>query len=164
MRKSDNMYNERRTYGAKLGTKNNFGNEHINHNAFVKEDNSDKYIDPPNKRIYRDEVILPNGAKYTGEWLNGRRDGHGVQIWVDGSRYDGYWHDDRANGEGKLYHADGDIYEGTWVDDKAHGHGKYIHANGATYEGQWREDRQDGYGVETWPDGARYEGYYLDGK
>ena len=63
-------------------------------------------------RVKRDETILPNGAKYTGEWLGERRDGHGFQVWVDGSRYEGSWADDKANGFGKLYHADGDIYEG----------------------------------------------------
>jgi len=124
----------------------------------------DSVNDPPNRRIKKDEVTLPNGAKYTGEWLNGKRDGYGVQIWVDSSRYEGHWSHDKANGQGKLFHADGDIYEGGWMDDKAHGFGKYTHANGATYEGEWKEDKQDGNGTETWPDGAKYRGSYSDGK
>ena len=99
------------------------------------ENNND---DPVGQRIKKNEVTLPNGAKYTGEWLDGKRDGYGVQIWVDGSRYEGNWKNDKANGDGKLFHADGDVYEGGWMDDKAHGYGKYTHANGATYEGEWR--------------------------
>ena len=36
-------------------------------------------------------VKLKNGAVYLGEWLNGNRDGKGIQEWVDGSRYIGEW-------------------------------------------------------------------------
>lgn len=112
------------------------------------------------KREKRPETTLPNGAKYTGEWIGDKRDGQGTQIWVDNSKYEGSWKDDKANGQGVLYHADGDVYEGNWKDDKAHGHGKYTHDNGATYEGDWKEDKQHGHGTETWPDGAKYVGEY----
>lgn len=30
-----------------------------------------------------------NGAVYTGEWMNGLRDGMGIQEWQDGSKYIG---------------------------------------------------------------------------
>ena len=26
-------------------------------------------------------------SRYTGDWVGGLRDGHGVQIWLDGARY-----------------------------------------------------------------------------
>lgn len=55
-------------------------------------------------------ITLNNGAKYTGELLDGRKDGLGEQIWQDGSRYDGQWKDDQANGFGKMIHADGNVY------------------------------------------------------
>ena len=105
-----------------------------------------------------------NGSTYTGERLNGKKHGHGVQIWPDSSRYDGMWENDQANGMGTLIHADGDVYEGMWLNDKAHGQGTYRHASGATYVGEWYEDKQHGQGVETWPDGSRYDGSYKDGK
>jgi len=63
-------------------------------------------------RVTRGPVTLKNGAIYTGNWLNGVRDGLGSQMWPDGSRYEGHWKGDKANGQGKLVHADGDIYEG----------------------------------------------------
>ena len=84
----------------------------------------DEEWDPPGVHVTKEQVILPNGAKYTGQWLNGKRDGKGIQIWMDGSRYEGEWAGDRANGNGKLYHADGDIYEGSWKDDRADGFGE----------------------------------------
>ena len=74
-----------------------------------------------NIRVKKDPIQLDSGAVYDGEWMNGVRDGHGKQEWLDGSRYEGEWRDGKANGQGKLYHADGDIYEGDWVDDKANG-------------------------------------------
>jgi hypothetical protein len=54
---------------------------------------------------------------YTGERVNGLREGYGTAVWPDGSRYEGQWKNDKANGKGKLAHADGDVYEGDWVND-----------------------------------------------
>ena len=122
---------------------------------------------PPDgvNRIKRPLVTLDNGAEYEGEWDEvGRKDGRGVQIWVDGSLYEGYWKIDKANGRGRLIHADGDVYNGDWKDDKAHGYGQYNHTDGARYEGYWHEDKQHGEGKEIWPDNACYEGEYKDGK
>ena len=51
-----------------------------------------------NGRVTRGPVTLKNGAIYTGQWLNGVRDGFGSQMWPDGSRYEGYWRSDKANG------------------------------------------------------------------
>lgn len=42
-----------------------------------------------NGRITRGPVTLKNGAVYTGQWLNGVRDGFGSQMWPDGSKYEG---------------------------------------------------------------------------
>ena len=74
-------------------------------------------------RVTKGPYTLRNGATYTGQWLDGMRDGIGTQLWPDGSRYEGQWRNDKANGQGKLVHADGDIYEGQWVADRFEGHG-----------------------------------------
>lgn len=65
-------------------------------------------------RVKKDKVVLDNGAEYFGEWAGGKKDGRGMQIWVDGSLYEGYWTNDKANGRGRLIHADGDVYDGQW--------------------------------------------------
>lgn len=75
--------------------------------------------------------------QYTGDTLNGKKNGTGTLVWPDGSRYEGMWENNRANGKGILYHADGDVYEGMWLNDKAHGQGVYRHAHGAVYQGEW---------------------------
>jgi hypothetical protein len=31
-------------------------------------------------------VELDNGATYEGEWLNGKRHGHGIYTWASGER------------------------------------------------------------------------------
>ena len=86
-------------------------------------------------------MTLDNGAKYEGEWDElSRKDGKGIQIWVDGSLYEGYWKADKANGLGRLKHASGDLYEGNWENGKTSGYGIYIHANGARYTGEWSND------------------------
>ena len=44
-----------------------------------------------NGRVIRGPCTLKNGAVYSGQWLNGIRDGYGSQMWPDGSRYEGCW-------------------------------------------------------------------------
>ena len=40
-------------------------------------------------RVNKGPFTLRNGATYTGQWLEGMRDGMGTQLWPDGSRYEG---------------------------------------------------------------------------
>ena len=42
----------------------------------------------PQRQTYG-PITLSNGAIYTGELLNGMKDGYGQQVWQDGSKYDG---------------------------------------------------------------------------
>jgi hypothetical protein len=91
----------------------------------------------------RSEVLLPDGIRYTGQWLKGEnevRHGYGRCVWPDGAVYEGNWKFDKACGQGTFLHTHGDKYEGEWYDDKAHGHGVYTHSNGAKYEGSWEND------------------------
>jgi hypothetical protein len=44
------------------------------------------------QKIKKGLIILDNGAEYEGEWDSmNRKDGKGVQVWIDGSLYEGYW-------------------------------------------------------------------------
>ena len=107
---------------------------------------------------------INNNTKYTGDMLNGKQEGYGIQIWEDGAKYEGEWKNGKTNGYGIFYHPDGDIYKGYWKDDKAHGHGIYIKKDEEQYEGEWVNDCQEGYGEEIWNDGSIYKGYYKEGK
>ena len=59
--------------------------------------------------------------------------GYGVQIWKDGAKYEGEWVNGKANGKGTFYHLNGDIYVGDFKDDRANGNGIYYHKNGSKY-------------------------------
>ena len=123
--------------------------------------NDDVIVEMRNPQESKENQVI-----YYGEWDKNKnvRHGRGIQIWPDGARYSGYWINDKACGKGKLVHSDGDIYMGEWSNDKPNGYGIYIHSDGTKYEGYWMDDKQNGEGKESWPDGASYEGQYKDGK
>ncbi len=62
-------------------------------------------------------VDLPDGAKYGGEFVNGRPHGQGVKTWPSGLGYEGEFRDGKANGRGVETRADGTRIEGQWCDD-----------------------------------------------
>ena len=41
------------------------------------------------ERVKLEPIMLENGARYHGEWVNAARDGQGHQKWPDGSEYNG---------------------------------------------------------------------------
>lgn len=135
----------------------------LSHKYSSRNDNNNEPIEE-NKPYKVKDYQINKKAKYTGDMLNGKQNGHGVQIWEDGAKYYGEWKEGKTNGYGVFYHPEGDIYKGYWKNDKAHGHGIYIKKEEEQYEGEWANDCQDGYGVETWYDGSTYKGYYKEGK
>ena len=48
------------------------------------------------------EKVYKNGAVYTGEVLNGKRDGEGTLKYASGSTYQGGFKKDRKHGPGKF--------------------------------------------------------------
>ena len=48
----------------------------------------------------RDPVKFKNGVIYHGEWKGNIRWGFGVQVWPDGAKYEGDWVNGKANGKG----------------------------------------------------------------
>lgn len=106
------------------------------------------------------DLELEDGSRYTGQIdkASQLKQGQGTQIWIDGARYVGQWNEGRACGQGTFYHTNGDIFKGEFQNDKANGFGKYEHKSGQTYEGDWVEDLQEGRGKETLADGSFYEG------
>ena len=87
-----------------------------------------------------------NGGIYTGEFVNGIKQGHGVFRWKDGSSHKGRWNDDKRNGYGELISMDDSIYSGNWVADKKNGHGIFKYKSGNEYNGEWESDKREGFG------------------
>jgi len=117
----------------------------------------------PHVRAHRRHQFR-TGAVYSGEWLGGERNGHGVQCWPDGIEYAGHWLRNVASGRGRLQKCDGDQYTGEWTQNSLSGYGVYRHSNGTTYAGQFDRDHQGGNGVEIWTDNSSFEGQFVLGK
>ena len=119
--------------------------------------------------VFVEDITLIDQSTYTGymkkasNGLEVVKHGKGVQLWKDGAKYDGEWRDGKANGKGTFYHVNGDVYEGDFKDDRANGYGTYYHKNGSKYTGSWRDDLKDGFGREEWEDGSYYEGHFKAG-
>lgn len=96
--------------------------------------------DRPRNKTDQPKVILSNGTFYTGDRLNGKKNGFGIQEWPDGSKLECYWKQDTATGKGRMTYSDGDIYEGDWADDQANGEGILIQVNGSKYKGGFKND------------------------
>jgi hypothetical protein len=100
---------------------------------------------------------LPDGSTYDGGWVDGRHDGNGSMTLPDGSRYDGAFTAGARNGQG-LFQSSSGRYQGEWVDDMPQGAGRFDYIDGASYDGNWMVGRRNGFGVYRRPDGSSYEG------
>jgi hypothetical protein len=95
---------------------------------------------------------------YTGQLVNGSRNGHGVMRYTDGVVYDGQWKDNKAEGYG-IYTSsscgDVDVYEGQWKNDSIINgtHEETYSWRGSEvvdcYSGEFRDFQFNGYGVFT---------------
>ena len=71
--------------------------------------------------------------KYEGYWQNSLYHGKGNLIDDEG-KYDGDFINGIREGKGiQIYMPEGDVYEGDFKDDDRHGVGKYIHSHGQVY-------------------------------
>ena len=137
------------------------------------------------RRVYAD------GTRYSGAFLHGARDGHGVCTTATGEEYDGGWLNDQRHGRGTQRDVLGGTYEGTFKEGLRSGHGLMRFPDGSSYEGEWVADRyegignlyhkptsegndmygghwkdgkEDGHGVYSYANGARYDGEHSNGR
>jgi len=59
-----------------------------------------------------------SGQAYTGEWLYGKRNGTGINVWGNGEKYIGEWNEDKRNGFGTNFYNDGKVEKGIWRNGK----------------------------------------------
>ena len=57
-----------------------------------------------------------NGAKYVGDWKNGKRHGKGTYYWRSGDKYIGNYKNGKMHGKGTYYYSNGDKYVGDNLD------------------------------------------------
>lgn len=104
----------------------------------------------------------PNGTVYTGQWAEGKREGHGFEENLAmGTVYEGGWRNDLKNGHGGYrLKKTGAVYDGEFYDDKKEGRGTCRFADGDVYTGQWKNDMQEGVGTYLYADGRAEVGAY----
>ena len=125
-------------------------------------------------RVYkRIEHRFPTGDVYTGETVNGQREGRGTYYFANGDVYVGEFLGSVFHGVGVLRKADfrecgrpcsGRSYQGEFARGLRHGRGKYASGFGDLYEGEFREDAYHGAGAMAYADGSRYSGQWAQGR
>ena len=78
-----------------------------------------------------------NGDIYTGDFLNGRKHGHGLLKTPTKRTYDGDWEDDLPHGYGMNTFPNGKVYRGEFREGKPFGDGQWTYSDGRTYTGKW---------------------------
>ena len=61
-------------------------------------------------------------VNYTGQWVEGTRQGNGSTYFKDGSVYRGEYRQGVEAGEGTIRYPNGNVLEGEFIDGKIHGH------------------------------------------
>ena len=78
-----------------------------------------------------------NGDIYTGSFLDGKKDGHGLLTTRSKRTYDGGWENDVPHGFGVNTFPNGKIYKGEYKLGRPYGNGQWIYSDGKTYSGTW---------------------------
>jgi len=105
-----------------------------------------------------------SGARYVGEFLNGKIHGEGALYFSNGNKYFGTWANQYREGKGKMVFSSGDIYKGNFEKSKFCGEGTMEFANGDKYMGEWEKDFQNGKGKYFFKSGDVYDGDFKVGK
>jgi hypothetical protein len=108
------------------------------------------------------KLVLENGDIYEGNWKNGKKSGHGIYLYLSGLKYNGNWEDDRMDGAGSLIFPDGSLYYGDFSKGTITGAGTFRYSDGAVYEGGWKNGKWNGKGVFRLPDGRMLNAIFAD--
>jgi len=112
--------------------------------------------------IYTDKVIL--GRRWEGYWINGTRQGYGIEVNHQGDRYEGEFKNGLQNGQGTFIFKDGSKYVGEFKEGVKHGQGTETWSDGDKYVGEFKNGKRNGQGTYTRPNGTKYVGEFKDGK
>merc|ERR1740124_1090396 len=81
-----------------------------------------------------------NDYEYEGDWLNGLKEGHGVEM-SQGFNYTGTFLEDLRHGSGTESSPKGSLYEGNWYRGVKNGKVTLRHANGLLEHQVWKHGR-----------------------
>ncbi|CAK0876814.1 unnamed protein product, partial [Prorocentrum cordatum] len=97
----------------------------------------------------------PDGARYEGQFVKGKKSGQGTYRYPTGASYTGQWADDLQEGSGQEAWADSSKYEGEFCRGKKHGRGTFVWSNGCKYVGEFDQNDMHGEGHFVFNDGGR---------
>ncbi|MCB9296939.1 MAG: caspase family protein [Lewinellaceae bacterium] len=109
-------------------------------------------------------LYFSNGDEYNGDWKKGYREGIGIMAFHNQDKYTGDFEGNLFNGRGIMAYANGNRYEGQWEAGHQHGYGVFSFANGDRYEGAFKMGQCHGKGTMFYSDGSRYEGQWANNK
>jgi hypothetical protein len=76
--------------------------------------------------------------EYSGDWIDGRREGHGTQHYMNGDVYKGQWINDCRHGKGSMTgYLNESEYNGSWCEDRKSGGGEMKFKSGEVLVGKW---------------------------
>ena len=87
------------------------------------------------------ELKYSDGGKYSGQWLQGMKEGQATMAWANGGSYVGAYVKDKRCGYGVMRYATGGTFAGDWAADMKHGHGVFTNTDGTTVVGMWNNDK-----------------------
>ena len=102
----------------------------------------------PGKMSGHGVYIFAGGGRYEGEWVAGRQDGVGTEIWGGrGWKYAGEYRAGQRDGRGVCEWGNGDSYAGQWARGQSHGVGVRVCADGSRYCGEFGHGARHGLGI-----------------
>ncbi len=117
------------------------------------------------KRQGHGTIRFENGDTYSGEWHYDLMHGTGEYVFAkSGEKYMGEFKSDKISGQGRFYYSNGSVYDGGFLSGKRNGVGTMTYKNGDRYEGSWIDDKKSGYGKLFYADGRSYCGMFFDGE
>lgn len=113
--------------------------------SFIKEEGGDA----PTSEGYtgKGKAMYPNGDKFEGAYVEGKRTGAGTYTYASGDVFEGAYEANDKTGMGRVTYADGAFYHGYFKAGKRHGEGTFKYANGDIYSGNWAQGKKDGVGT-----------------
>jgi hypothetical protein len=106
---------------------------------------------------------LPHGAKYVGDFRDGKPHGQGTTTGPNSRKYVGEFREGKEYGRGTITSSGGLRYEGEVRDGKPHGQGVTTGPGGFKFVGDFLEGMPHGQGTLTSPD-YEYRGEFRGGK
>eukprot|EP00930_Biecheleria_cincta_P022581 TRINITY_DN16485_c0_g1_i1.p1 TRINITY_DN16485_c0_g1~~TRINITY_DN16485_c0_g1_i1.p1 ORF type:complete len:440 (-),score=97.93 TRINITY_DN16485_c0_g1_i1:411-1730(-) len=101
---------------------------------------------------------------YEGDWLAGKKHGHGRLSFDGGGFYEGHFEEGEITGRGIQEWRDGSSYDGQFLLGLKHGKGTWEKADGTHYVGGFQQGRYAGQGKLTLPNGDKYTGDFAGHK